>query len=145
MTRDEAIAKTREIIAARAPFVMATVDAAGKPQVRWMGALALDPCCEVVGYLAAGASSRKMDEIRANPATQLLFSTQGYDCTVRISGVCEIVSDSAVKKMVWDAIPQADKYFPSPDSPEFGVIKFTAKSFELLCMSAGMETVTVEL
>lgn len=145
MTRDEAIAKTRELIAAKAPFVMATVDADGKPQIRWMGAFTLDPCCEVVGYIECGASSRKVTEIRANPATQLLLSTQDYDCTVRISGVSEVVEDLEVKKMVWDAVPVSGQYFPSHDSPEFGVIKFTAKSFELLCMSAGMEAVTVEL
>ena len=42
MTREEAIRNARELISTGV-YVMATVDEQGRPQIRWMGALAADP------------------------------------------------------------------------------------------------------
>lgn len=145
MDQEQAVARAKEIMARGKPFAMATVDAQCKPWMRWMGALATDPHDDNVHYLVCGQTSRKMTQIAGNPATQLLFSNEDYTCVVTLSGRSEIVADPDTKRMVWEAIPAAARYFSGPDDPGFGVVRFRAELLEVLCLGESHEPVRVDL
>ncbi len=40
MTKEQALKTARDLLTEGGPFIMATVDADGRPQMRWMGAVA---------------------------------------------------------------------------------------------------------
>ena len=144
MTREEAIRNARELISTGV-HVMATVDEEGRPQMRWMGALAADPRDENVHYIVSSAKARKVAQLQANPAVQLLFTAPEYKCIVNVSGECDMVQDMEIKRMVWDAIPACADYHSGPDDPDFGVIRFRARCLEVLCVGESHEPVRVEL
>lgn len=148
MTREEAIGKARQLVGgggAYVNYVMATVDDQGRPQMRWMGALAADPHDEHVHYIVSSSKARKVAQLQGNPAVQLLFTAPDYKCIVTISGECDMVQDMAVKRMVWDAIPASADYHSSPEDEGFGVIRFRARCLEVLCVGESHEPVRVDL
>ena len=143
MTSEEIITAAKELIAADRPFVLATVDQDGGPQVRWMGAFMLqDP---LVCYMAAGGQSRKIEQLKANPRAQLMFQDESFGRVATLSGTAEIVEDIDTKRRAWDAMPVCAKYFPGPDAPEFGLIKFVCERVELLAMAEAHEPFVAEL
>ena len=145
MTTEQAVEKAKELVGSSQTFIMATVDADNKPQIRWMGALAPDPADEKVRYLVCGTQSRKMEQIAANPATQLMFSSSDYSCIVTLSGSCEPVQDAQTKQAVWEAVPGLTQYFQSVDDPNYAVLRFTICCLEVLCMGEAHEPVRVDL
>ena len=146
MTEQEALDRARVMMGnGSATFMMATVDGDGKPRMRWMGAIAQDPDDENTYYMASQSTARKVAQLTGNPATQLVFGEQDFSCIATVNGKSEMTQDMAIKRMVWDALPGAAQYFDGPESEGFGVIKFTAESIEVLCLSEGREPVRVDL
>ena len=143
MTPQEALLRAREFIGSDTPYVMATVDDRRAPQTTWMGALALDPQDENVFYITSMVGARKVEQLRGNPATQLMYSTPNYDCVVTLDGQCELVQDMDVKRFVWEAMPAAAEHFDRPESPEFGVIRFRLTCVEVLCVDESLAPVRV--
>ena len=133
MTKEEIVAKAREMARAELPFMFATVDEAGAPQARWMGALVLDEPFTV--YMESHTQARKMGQIRTNPRGQLVFHTPDFMQVATVSGVCEVCEDAAVYRRIWEAIPELANYVSGPDDPGFGAVKFTGQVIELLLMS----------
>ena len=123
----------RELIAAGRPFILATVDQEGKPQARWMGGNVLDEPLTV--WMACGANSRKVEQVRAHPAAQLLYSDEKFARIVSISGSCEVVTDSEPKRRLWEALPVLATFLSGPEDPNLGVLKFTGHRVELLDMA----------
>lgn len=116
------------------PFVMATVDADGKPCMRWMGAYCPDPNNEWILYSACFSGSRKTRQIAANCHMQLMFTSVDYSEVATLIGIAEKVDCPETKKLIWDTVPACADYFSAPDGEDFGVIKFTTKRLELLAM-----------
>lgn len=143
MDEDRILEATRELIRANRPFVFATVDREGYPQMRWMGAAVLDD--PLIVSMAAGAGSRKMDQIEANAKSQVIFQSEDFTRVATISGRAELVSDADRKRRVWDAMPAAAHYFSGPDDSNFGVIRFIAERIEALGLEPGMVTSVAEL
>jgi general stress protein 26 len=143
MDRDEIIAVTRELAEADVPFVLATVDEHGAPQVRWMGGCALDDPMTV--WLAGGAKSRKMSQISASARAQLMFHSQDFGRVATVSGECEVVGTIEAKRRLWERMPQLSRYVSGPEDPEFGVIKFVGRRIELLNMAEGMTPAVAEI
>ncbi len=145
MAHEEALQKARELLASGDSFMLGTVDADGCPRMRWMGALAADPEQENVYYMECGAQSRKMTELAANPAAQLVLSAKDYSCIVTVDGIAGAVEELETKRMVYDALPMSGNFFPSPEAESFGVIRFQATVIEVLCMGEAHEPVRIEL
>jgi general stress protein 26 len=143
MARETTIAGAQEMIRAGKPFVLGTVDRDGAPQMRWMGGLLLELPLTI--YMAAGADSRKMRQIRANPRAQLMFQDEDFAHVATLSGTCEIVEDIATKRRVWDGIPGCAEHFGGPEDPNFGVIKFVCRRVELLATSESHEPAVAEM
>jgi len=143
MERDEIIAAARELITSGRSFVLATVGEDGFPQMRWMGAAYLEELITV--YMAAGAESRKMGQIRSEPKSQLMFQSDDYSRVGTLTGSSEVVEDAGTKQKVFAGIAAASQYFSGPDDPNFGVIKFTCRRVEMLGLTEGMGTVSTEV
>lgn len=115
--------------------VLATVDAEGKPHLRWMGALVEDPEHPWTFYLACGKNSRKMAQLAANANAQLLFTNQDTWEVATLSGIAEAVDSRQTRQMLLEAVPQIRRYYSSADDPAMGVIKFTTRCLEMLSIA----------
>lgn len=73
-------------------------------------------------YVANLRSYHKTVEIEANPNVELCYMDQGHN-QVRITGVAEIVSDSAVLQEIWDSNPLLRQFLGSVDNPELIVYR----------------------
>jgi len=138
--------RVRQVMAAvHNVHVLATVDAEGKPQMRWMGAVVEDPDAPWTFYLACGRNSRKMAQIAQNNHAQLLFSKEDDWQVATLSGTAEAADTPAIRQLLWNAIPDMDKYYSGVDDPNMGIIKFTTRCLELLAMSEAHEPYCFEL
>jgi general stress protein 26 len=143
MDKEKVVSAAQELIRARRPFVLGTVDAEGMPQMRWMGAAYLEE--PLVVYMAAGAESRKIGQMKSHPKSQLMFQTGDYARVATLTGSCMIVTDADTKRRVFEGIPGAAQYFSGPDDPNFAAIKFECQRVEMLGMAEGMAAVSAEL
>jgi len=125
--------------------VLATVDAEGQPQMRWMGALVEDMNSPWVFYVACMKGSRKMQQLEANPHVQLLFSRIEDMLVASISGTAEAVDSPGVRQLLWDAVPAMREYYSGEDDPNMGIIKITTECMELLAMQEQHEPYCFEL
>ena len=125
--------------------VLATVDAAGRPQMRWMGALVECPKTPWTFYLACHKGSRKLQQLAQNNRAQLLFSQIEQWLVASVSGTAEEVDTPELRQLLWDAIPQMHQYYSGADDPAMGIIRFKACCGELLAMGEGPEPQRFEL
>ena len=133
--------RVREVMQAVSSLhVLATVDAEGKPWMRWMGAIAESPDHPWTFYIACFKGSRKMAQIAANPNAQLLFTKQESWEVATLSGRAEAVDTPELRQLLWEAWPSMRKYYSGVDDPSMGIIKFTTCCLELLAMQEGHET-----
>jgi general stress protein 26 len=108
--------------------VLSTVDAEGRPQSRYMGALTLEK--GKVVYMSTYSEARKVGQIRANPNVQILGSTEHFAEIVSVNGKAAIEESLPKKKAFWKAHPICATYFPGPDAPEFTLIRIALESGE---------------
>lgn len=73
---------------------------------------------EFTVYVASMRSSHKTNEIDTNSKVELCYLSEGHD-QVRITGIAENVTDSAVRQNIWDSNPLLRAYLKSVDNPEF--------------------------
>jgi general stress protein 26 len=132
MTREEILTAAQELAGGGVPFVFATVDHKGYPQVRWMGGLVLDEPFTVC--MMTMPQARKMAQIRGNPRAQLIFHAPDFSRVATVTGACEIFDEAEAKQRLWQAIPMLARIVSGPEDPNFGVVKFTAEHIELLIM-----------
>jgi len=130
MDREATIAVAREVVKPGAPFVFATVDADGGPRMRWMGDLMLEE--PFIIYMAAGAGSRKLGQLAANPKAQLLFQSPDYSTVATLYGECVVVDEAALKQRIWEAIPALVRFVSGPDDPSLAVLRFTTRRLEVM-------------
>lgn len=95
--------------------MLATVDE-NRPRVRPVSPVQVDEDFTI--YIANLASYHKTGEIAANPAVELAYLAPDHD-QVRITGVAETVTESAVIDAIWEKNPLLKQYLGSPENPEF--------------------------
>ncbi len=115
--------------------VLATVDADGKPHMRWMGAFAEDPGKPWTFYLVCTKGSRKLQQLAANPHAELLFSNPDTWEVASVAGVAEEADSPEARQLVW--VPHLKDYYSGPDDPNMTIIRFTTRCMELLAMTEG--------
>ncbi len=135
MTQEEIIRTAQEMATAGRPFVLATVDQAGVPQVRWMIGCVLGESLTV--SMATSANSRKLAQIAAYPQAQLMFHNEDYSRVATVSGTCQIVEALEYKRRLWEAMPELAEHVSGPQDPDFGVIEFEGRRVEVLTPAEG--------
>jgi general stress protein 26 len=145
MTPEQALDRVAELLSENPNYVLATVDMSNAPQMRWMGAIVRDPGHPHVFYMASASRARKVAQLLANPAAQLLLNTPDFACVGTVAGHATMEMDQAVKNRVWDSIPQATQYFSGPEGEDFGVIRFAVTHIEVLCLGSSHEPICVDI
>jgi general stress protein 26 len=69
-------------------------------------------------YIANLRSYGKTAEIEANPRVEVCY-LDGHNDQVRITGLAEIVTDTAIKAEIWNSNPQLRNYFVNVKNPDF--------------------------
>ena len=127
---DEEIKKTIwQIVANAQVFIYTTADAQSNPHSRYMGGLIIK---DDVIYMATASSARKVQQIKSNPRSELLFAADEYKQVATLSGESSVEELLDLKKEFWQANPICKDYFSSYDAPEFGLIGFRPRSAEYL-------------
>ena len=91
---------------------LATIDG-DQPRVRPVSPVRVDG---FVIYVANLRQYHKTVEIAACPRVELCYLDEQHD-QVRITGVAEVVSDSALLSEIWETNPLLRKYLRTPDNP----------------------------
>jgi uncharacterized pyridoxamine 5'-phosphate oxidase family protein len=109
---DELPALARKVMA-NARFPMLATVRGDQPRVRPVSPVKVDG---FTVYVANLRSYGKTAEIAANPLVELCYLDEGHD-QVRITGVAEVVTDSALLAGIWNSNPLLRRYLGTPDNP----------------------------
>ncbi|HEX2750391.1 MAG TPA: pyridoxamine 5'-phosphate oxidase family protein [Verrucomicrobiales bacterium] len=109
---DELPAIARKVMA-NARFPMLATVSGDQPRVRPVSPVKVDG---FTVYVANLRSYGKTAEIAANPLVELCYLDEGHD-QVRITGVAEVVTDSALLAGIWNSNPLLRRYLGTPDNP----------------------------
>ncbi|TLD69307.1 pyridoxamine 5'-phosphate oxidase family protein [Phragmitibacter flavus] len=82
--------------------ILSTVDMEGKPQTRWMSAFSFDEFPRF--YSLTAPESRKVEEIRHNPAVNWMFFNKDCSLILNLHGKARIVEDAPVLKRIWQQV-----------------------------------------
>ena len=82
---------------------------------------------DLLVYLATNTSSRKVRQMQQNPAVAVYYCDPGTFRGVQLSGAVEMVSDSALKRRLWQ--DGWETYFPTGvDDPDYTVLRLRPES-----------------
>lgn len=142
--RDDEIRKAiwQTVEEGKKAFVYTTIDDHGNPRGRYMGGLMIT---EGIIYMATAREARKMQQIKGNARSELLFEASEYKEVATISGESRIEESLELKEQFWGANPVCKDYFSSYDAPEFGLIAFKPESAEYLKLTLQHEPFAVSL
>jgi general stress protein 26 len=102
------------------PGIFATVDRNGVPHVRWMSTVSLVEFPHL--YALTSPTSRKVDDIRANPKVSWMFTTEGSSMVINLSGTASVVTDENAVNRIWRMIEdKSNAFFLSLDTATDGV------------------------
>ena len=142
MTNDEIKKAIWKIVGDTKVFIYTTVDAQGNPHSRYMGALMIK---NSVIHMATASNARKVQQIKANPRSELVFGANEYKEVATLSGESEVAESLDLKKEFWQANPACKDYFSGYDAPEFGLIAFQPTAAEYLNLTLQHEPFAVSL
>lgn len=116
--------------------LMCTVDADGMARARWM------TCAFGAGgmarlYTLTGKTTRKVEQIRRNPAVTWVFSTPGYGEVVTLLGAARVLESPLMAQSVWDRLVDAARAYSlnglaDDENLEFVTIETQVQRVELL-------------
>lgn len=92
--------------------MLSTIDG-DQPRVRPISPLRTDG---FTIYFASLRNYHKTGELEANSNVEMCFLAGGHD-QVRLTGVCELVTDAATRQDLWDSNPLLRNYLHSIDNP----------------------------
>jgi len=118
LTAEQAIAKFQT--ACKAAF-LATIEG-DQPRVRPVSPAAVDGN---VIWIATFAASDKVAQLRTNPAAEVCYMADTHE-HLRLRGHCEFVNDADTKRRLWEGYPLMQRYFTTPDHPQYVLLKFVA-------------------
>jgi len=124
--------KIMDVVGGPHPAAIATID--GRlPAVRFM---VLNGFPDMTFVAGTSKSSAKVGQLQKNPATAIsIWSGKEFtDPYVVMQAKGKVHEDLATKKKFWN--PMFEKFFQSPDNPEFVVLVFTAEEIKYLTAGA---------
>lgn len=105
MTRGEIIVELDRILDQTRTAVLATTDAKGRPHMRWMTPVLLRERSGAV-FAVTSLEFTKTGELKKDNRCQWLFQTRALDTIVSLSGIINLVDNSALKAEVLEAVGQ---------------------------------------
>ena len=111
-TADELVTLARGVIQADRFPTLATIDG-DQPRVRPVSPVRTDG---FVIYVANLRMYQKTAQIAANPKVELCYVDDRHN-QVRLSGVAEVLTDTAVLAEIWATNPLLRQYLGTPENP----------------------------
>ena len=120
--------------------ILTTVDDAGQPHARWMGAATIDGLPTL--YTITTTQARKCRQIEKHPAVCWLFSSADGGDVVTLHGRAEVTRAPVVTQHVWDRlVPCAQRYamdvLGHQEEPSYCVIATRVEQIEVLSPRLG--------
>lgn len=116
--------------------VLSTVDAEHRPRSRHMVAVASDETLQRL-YCLTASGTRKVSELRDNPAVCWLFADRDYQHIVRLGGKAHLTSTSDLPVSIWHRLIDTTDNYVATDLREkqhfaFHVVITEVETLELL-------------
>ena len=128
-----------ELLETAEAAIVTTIDETGRPHTRAMFNLRRkdqfpslqelfnDHSEDFLLYLGTNTSSRKVRQILRNPAVAVYYCDPGTFRGMQLSGTMEIISDTALKRRLWQ--DGWERYFPRGiEDPDYTVLKMLPDS-----------------
>jgi general stress protein 26 len=129
----------RSLINGHHPGILATVDATGRPQQRWMSTLSFGEF--PVFHTLTAANARKVMQIKAQPQVNWMFFNKDLSLVLNLSGRATIVNDLVTLKRIWRSVEdKTHTYFLNEYShrPGFVAIETVVDSVECISPANGL-------
>lgn len=136
---EDLLGLARSLINGHHPGILATVDPAGQPHLRWMSTLAFGEF--PVFHTLTAANARKVAHIRANPQVNWMFYNKDLTFILNLSGRAHVLDDPATLKQVWRSVEdKTHTYFLNEYShrPGFVAIETQVDSVECTSPASGL-------
>lgn len=142
MTPQEMLAVATETVREAFVGVFTTVDVQGMPHSRCMGAAAEEHGLQDL-YTLTGKHTRKLENLRKNPAVAWVFSVNDYERVVTLKGTAEILEAPVMAQKAWDRLAEAARAYSmnalsDEANLEFVVIHTHVTYLDLLYPSRGL-------
>lgn len=124
MRASEAIQRFQET--AKVAF-LATIDGRW-PRVRPMAPVTVEGN---VVYMAAYAGSAKMCQMIDNPNVEVCYMDPEHR-HLRLCGQFSMINDPQVKRKMWESYPLMQRYWTTPDDPQYALFKVTVTEAYLM-------------
>jgi general stress protein 26 len=122
----------RQLADGNRPGVLATVDEAGAPHLRWMSTLSMQEFPHL--YALTSPSSRKVLHIGRNSRVSWMFTTEGSTMVVNLAGRATLVTEKNEVNRIWRLIEnKANAFFLSLDTGADGVAVIDTVIEEVEC------------
>lgn len=128
---EDVIGLVKNLVNGRHPGILGTVNAEGRPSLRWMSTLAFEEF--PVFQTLTNPESRKIQEIEACPFVNWMFFNDDLSLIVNLSGKARIIRDVVELKRVWQTIvDKSHTYFLNQYATKLGfvVIETTVETIE---------------
>jgi general stress protein 26 len=129
MAKNDVKKSVRELMQRNRYSKLITSAVDGTPHGRMM--THLPPGADMVIWYATGLSTTKAKEIKKNPIVSVFVDDPADQAYVSIIGKAEIVTDSMLKRKLWQ---DAWSFFwpGGPSDPDYCLLKITPKKIEYL-------------
>ncbi len=112
-----------------------TLDDLGQPQARLMDAF--EPEADMTVWMATGANTRKVRQLRHDPRATLAYDIGGGNGYVTLVGRVRLVDDPEERSRRWK--PGWEAFYPGgPTDSDYLLLKFTPSRIELMNISRGI-------
>ena len=131
--RDTLLSAARTIMSAARYCALVTLDGTGTPQARTMDPFAPDE--EFVVWMGTNRTSRKVQQLQADPRVTLFYASPAATGYVTIIGRAELVDDESEKAARWK--PEWERFYQDRAS-EYLLIRIIPERLEVVDYSRGI-------
>ncbi|MDR3401101.1 MAG: pyridoxamine 5'-phosphate oxidase family protein [Chthoniobacter sp.] len=137
--RGDIIRQARSLLDGRHPGILATVNEAGVPALRWMSTLSFDEFPIYQTLTAPG--SRKVAQIEQHPDVNWMFFNHNRSLILNLIGKAHVITETIALKRVWQKIQdKSHTYFLDhyATAPGFVVIETRIESTECIAPNSAL-------
>jgi general stress protein 26 len=135
--RAQILRAARDVMASARYATLVTVADDGEPQARIVDPAGPDSALTV--WIGTNASTRKVEQLRKNPRTTLLYFDTQSESYVTLIGTATIVTDDSEKARHWQE-KWAPFYPGGAKSPILALIRFVPRRLEIVSSARGMKS-----
>lgn len=128
---EDIVGMAKHLIDGHHPGILSTVDAAGRPHLRWMSTLAFDDFPNL--YTLTSPNSRKLVHLAERPLVSWMFSNEDLSMVLTLSGPAKVLYDKRDRARIWKLVEdKSHAYFLNNfgNKPEYVVLQTTVDEIE---------------